>query len=120
MDLLPFTNKMAADIHNATPGQSGLPPEEIFDLTGCLIFTLLVAQFVLDPKLQQGQKIPKCQPRTQQVVYLGNNLHHVQTVPIVLNITTCLCSPQYHVYIWILSMFKGHKNLSVCFLRRLI
>jgi hypothetical protein len=30
LDLWPFALRMAADIHNATPGPSGLSPEEIF------------------------------------------------------------------------------------------
>jgi hypothetical protein len=30
VDLWPFALRMAADIHNATPGPSGQSPEEIF------------------------------------------------------------------------------------------
>ncbi len=30
MDMWPFALKMAVDIHNATPGKSGLSPEDIF------------------------------------------------------------------------------------------
>jgi hypothetical protein len=94
LDLWPFALKMAVDIHNATPGQSGLSPEEIFTRQkarqdrlvdfhtfGCLVF-------VLDPKLQQGHKLPKWQPRSRQAIYLGHSPRHAQTVPIVL---------QYHV-----------------------
>ncbi len=68
-DLWPFALKMAVDIHNATPGKSELSPEEIFTKQkarqdrlvdfhpfGCPVF-------VLDPKLQQGHKLPKWQPR---------------------------------------------------------
>jgi hypothetical protein len=103
MDLWPFALKMAVDIHNATPGKSGLSPEEIFikqksrpdrlvdfHTFGCPVF-------VLDPTLQQGHKLPKWQPRSRQAIYLGHSPRHAQTVPIVLNIKTGLCSPQYHV-----------------------
>ena len=72
MVLWPFALKMAASIHNGngTPGQSGLSPEEIFTrqkaqpdrLLDVHTFGYLV--FVLDPKLQQGQKILKWQPRS--------------------------------------------------------
>jgi hypothetical protein len=103
LDLWPFALKMDVDIHNATPGKSGLSPEEIFTKQkarqdrlvdfhpfGCPVF-------VLDPKLQQGHKLPKWQPRARQAIYLGHSPRHAQTVPIVLNPRTGLCSPQYHV-----------------------
>jgi hypothetical protein len=103
LELWPCALKMAADIHNATPGPSGLSPEEIltkqwarpdrfldFHTFGCPVF-------VLDPSLQQGHKIPKWKPRARQAKYLGHSPRHAQTVPIMLNITTGLCSPQYHV-----------------------
>jgi hypothetical protein len=103
LELWPFALKMAVDIHNATPGKSGLSPEEIFTKQkarqdrlvdfhpfGCPVF-------VLDPKLQQGHKLPKWQPRARQAIYLGHSPKHAQTVPIVLNPRTGLCSPQYHV-----------------------
>jgi hypothetical protein len=69
LDLWPFVLCMAADIHNAMPGPSGLSLKEIFSpqklrhdhlmdfhTFGCPVF-------VLDPTLQQGHKIPKWQPR---------------------------------------------------------
>ncbi len=103
IDLWTFALKMAADIHNATPGPSGLSPEEIFTHQKTRPDRLLVFHtfgcrvFMLDPSLQQGHKIPKWKPRSRQAVYLGHSLHHAQTVPIVLNITIGICSPQYHV-----------------------
>jgi hypothetical protein len=103
MDMWPFALKMAVDVHNATPGRSGLSPEEIFTRQksrqdrlmdyhtfGCPVF-------VLDPTLQQGHKLPKWQPRSRQAVYLGHSPRHAQTVPVVFNLQTRLCSPQYHV-----------------------
>jgi hypothetical protein len=66
LDLWPYALKMAADIHNATPGPSGLSPEEIFSRQkarpDCLLdfHTFGCPVFVLDPTLQKGQKIPKC------------------------------------------------------------
>jgi hypothetical protein len=105
VDLWPFAIKMAADIHNATPGPSSLSPEEIFIFTrqkarhdrlldfhtfGCPVF-------VLDPSFQQGMKIPKWKPRARQAVYLGHSPKHAQTIPVILNLNTGLCSLQYHV-----------------------
>ncbi len=103
LDLWPFALKLAVDIHNATPGQSGLSPEEIFSKQKSRpdrlmdFHTFGCPVYVLDPRLQQGNKIPKWQPRSRQACYLGHSPRHAQTVPVVLNIKTGLCSPQYHV-----------------------
>jgi len=94
IDLWPFALKMAVDIHNATLGfskqKSGPDRMVDFHTFGCPVF-------VMDPSLQQGHKIPKWQPRARQAVYLGHSPKHSQTVPVVLNLKTGLCSPQYHV-----------------------
>jgi len=101
-NLWPFALRHAVAIHNATPGISNLSLEEIFIGTkhpsrlpdfhtfGCPIF-------VLDPNLQQGNKIPKWKPQSQQGLYLGPSPDHASTVPLVLNTQTGLVSPQYHV-----------------------
>jgi hypothetical protein len=99
----PFAVKLAVDIHNATPGPSGLSPEEIFSRRKARqdrlanFHTFSCPVFVLEPRLQQGLKVPKWQPRSRQAVYLGHSPRHAQTVPIVYNIRTGHCSPQYHV-----------------------
>jgi hypothetical protein len=90
IDLWPFAIRMATDIHNATPGPSGLSPEEIFTKQKARHDRLLdfhtfgCPVFVLDPSLQQGMKIPKWKPRARQAVYLGHSPRHAQTVPVVL------------------------------------
>ena len=53
--------------------------------------------FVLDPKLQDGQKIPKFDPRSRQGMNLGWSPKHASSVPLVLNLTTGNVSPQFHV-----------------------
>ncbi len=80
-DLWPYALRLAVDLHNATPGVSGLTPEEIFSGSkgrnrlsdfhpfGCPIF-------VLDPTLQQGHKIPRWKPRSRVGVYLGHSPEH--------------------------------------------
>jgi hypothetical protein len=103
VEMWPFALKLAVDVHNATPGPSGLSPEEIFSRQKAKqnrlmdFHTFGCPVFVLEPRLQQGLKIPKWQPRSRQAVYLGHSPHHAQTVPIVFNPRTGLCSPQYHV-----------------------
>jgi hypothetical protein len=70
LDLWPFALKLAVDVHNATPGPSGLSPEEIFSKHKSRPDRLLdfhtfgCPVYVLDPRLQQGNKIPKWQPRS--------------------------------------------------------
>ena len=67
-ELWPFALKLAVDVHNATPGDSGLSPMEIFTGQkssqcrlrdfhpfGCPVF-------VLEASLQNGHKIPKWKP----------------------------------------------------------
>ena len=52
---------------------------------------------MLQPRLQQGQKILKWEPRSHMGVYLGHPPFHAQTVPLILNLWSGLVSPQYHV-----------------------
>jgi hypothetical protein len=102
-ELWPFALKMAVDVHNTTPGSSGLSPTEIFSGQkssrcrlrdfhpfGCPVF-------VLEASLQNGHKIPKWKPRSRMAIYLGNSPDHATSVPLVLNTSTGLVSPQYHM-----------------------
>jgi len=113
-DLWPFALKLAVDIHNSTPGPSGLSPDEIFSGQkstknrladfhpfGCPVF-------VLQASLQDGHKLPKWKPRSRMAVYLGHSPNHATTVPLVLNITTGLVSPQYHL------VFDDHFTTVNC------
>jgi hypothetical protein len=80
VELWPYALKLAVDIHNATPGPSGLSPEEIFSRQKAKTDRLMdfhsfgCPVFVLEPHLQQGLKIPKFQPRSRQAIYLGQSL----------------------------------------------
>jgi hypothetical protein len=97
-----YALRLAIDLHNSTPGTTGLTPEEIFTGTkhrnklsdfhsfGCPIF-------VLDPTLQQGHKIPRWRPHSRIGIYLGFSPEHASSVPLVLSITSGLVSPQFHV-----------------------
>jgi hypothetical protein len=54
--------------------------------------------FVLDKRLQGGVGgIPKWNPRANASVYLGHSPDHASNVALVLNLSTGLVSPQYHV-----------------------
>jgi len=102
VDLWPYALKLAADLHNITPGQSGLSSAELFvgvkDKNRLKEFhTFGCPVFVLEPRLQQGHKIPKWEPCSRMAIYLGRSTQHAATVPLVMSIKTGLVSPQYHV-----------------------
>ena len=53
--------------------------------------------YVLEPKLQDNQVIPKWHPCTRLGMFLGFSTVHSSLVPLVLNTRTGRISPQYHV-----------------------
>ena len=53
--------------------------------------------YVLDPKLQNGKKIPKWKPRACLGQFLGFSEEHSTTVSLVRNIRTDNISAQFHV-----------------------
>jgi hypothetical protein len=52
--------------------------------------------YVLDPRLQDGHKLPKWTPRARRGRFLGVSPSHSSTVGRILNLTTGNVSPQYH------------------------
>eukprot|EP00956_Cyclotella_meneghiniana_P015936 scaffold24808_cov102-Cyclotella_meneghiniana.AAC.1 len=53
--------------------------------------------YVLDPKLQDGKKLPKWNRRARMGQFLGFSREHSSTVALVRNLHTGYVSPQYHV-----------------------
>lgn len=103
--LWPFALEQAVFLWNNMPKETGgLSPLEIFSGTkhashraveqarvwGCPVY-------VLDPKLQDGKKLPKWSKRSRLGVYLGVSPQHSYSVGKVLNLTTGAVSPQYHL-----------------------
>ena len=101
--LWPMAVDYAAFVYNNVPNDKGICPNDLFSgetvprhklkdihVWGCPVF-------VLDPKLQQGQKLPKWSPRSRQGVFMGYSPHHSSQVPLVLNLTTGSISPQFHI-----------------------
>ncbi len=94
----------AAHLWNITPKRSTeLAPTEVFSGVKSDYQELKNAQvwgcpvYVLEPKLQDGVKIPKWQPRTRRGQYLGVSSHHASTVGLVRNLRTNRITPQFHV-----------------------
>ena len=52
--------------------------------------------YVLDPKLQDGKKLPKWSPRCRRGRYLGPSPDHSSTIGRILNLRTGHISPQFH------------------------
>jgi hypothetical protein len=53
--------------------------------------------YKLHTSLQAGGKIPKWDPRCSVGINLGPSPHHARNVYLILDTTTGLCSPHYHV-----------------------
>ena len=103
--LWPFAMNQAVMLWNHLPrNRGGLSPIELFTGTklphngviqrarvwGCPVY-------VLDPRLQDGKKLPKWNRRSRMGVNLGYSPTHSDTVGLVLNPVTGYISPQYHV-----------------------
>jgi hypothetical protein len=53
--------------------------------------------FILDPKLQDGKKLPKWVSCARRGQFLGFSTQHSSTVGKILNQRTGYVSPQYHI-----------------------
>ena len=53
--------------------------------------------YVLDKRLADGQKIPRFQPRSTRMVYMGISPTHASTVPMILNPLTGAIKAVFHV-----------------------
>ena len=104
-DLWPFALEHAVHLWNHLPSHhTRLAPVELFTgvklpeykainqarIWGCPVY-------VLDPKIQDGKKLPKWKARSRVGMYVGSSHEHSSTVGRVLNLRTGAISPQYHV-----------------------
>ena len=102
--LWPMALSHAVHLWNNTPKQdTGVAPIEVFTSTtltpealrnlhpwGCPVY-------VLAPKLKDGKKIPKWEPRSRRGQYMGVSPMHASTVGLVRNLQTGSITPQFHV-----------------------
>ena len=101
--LWPYAFRHAANVRNTLPDKKdGTSPLERFsgtDIKPNLRFhhTFGCPVYALNNKLQQGQSIPRWDPRVRLGVYLGESPRHARSVSLVLNTNTGLVSPQFHV-----------------------
>jgi hypothetical protein len=100
--LWPQAVTYAARIYNNTPKDgvctadiftgSVVPPHRLLDLHvwGCPLY-------VLDPKIQQGKKLPRWEPRSRRGIFLGLSQQHASEVPLVINLGTGSVTAHFHV-----------------------
>jgi hypothetical protein len=91
-------------VYNKLPRSGvGLSPKELFSGVRCPCSGLPRAHvfgcpvYVLDPRLQDGKKIPKWDSQARQGIFVGFSPNHSSLVPLVLNPRTQHISPQFHV-----------------------
>ena len=103
--LWPYAIRAANDVQNATPIRKRIdnkspielltnsevrPNLTMFKTFGCPVF-------VLDNRMQAGQKLPKWDLRARMGVNLGLSNQHAKSVTLVLSLQTGHVSPQFHV-----------------------
>ena len=103
-ELWPMALSHAVHLWNNTPkSETGVAPIEVFTSTtltphalknlhpwGCPVY-------VLEPKLKDGKKVPKWEPRSRRGQYMGVSPMHASTVGLVRNLQTGSITPQFHV-----------------------
>ena len=99
----PLAMSYAVHLHNHTPRRSDLmTPSSLWTRTPPNHSALTNAHpwgcpvYVLDPRLQDGHKLPRWNPRSRQGTFMGNSPIHASTVGIIRNPTTNRLSPQCH------------------------
>ena len=101
--LWPLAMSHAVHMHNHIPRrQDGLCPVEIWSRSKSNYSQLTNAHpwgcpvYVLDPRLQDGHKIPRWEPRSRRGVFVGVSPLHASSVALILNPNTNRLSPQFH------------------------
>ena len=105
LKLWPFALEQAIYLWNHLPhGDTFLSPYELFSGTKQQHYNVLQRThvwgcpvYVLDPKLQDGKKLPKWEPKSRRGQFLGQSPEHSSTIGRILNLKTGRISPQYHV-----------------------
>jgi hypothetical protein len=101
--LWPYALRSANQLRQVTPGkEDGTPPLERFfgaevaaTLKDC--HTPLCPVYTLNIALASGNSIPKWDTICTLGINLGPSPRHARNVSLVLNLTTGLSSPQFHV-----------------------
>jgi hypothetical protein len=104
LELWPFAMDHAVYLWNSLPRKdSFLSPNKLYTKIHNVDYTHLQRShvwgypvYVLDPKLQDGKKIPKWKMHARRGFYLGQSPSHSLSVGLVLSLKTGHVSPQWH------------------------
>ena len=103
-ELWPLAIDYGVYLYNHMPSkESGKSPVEIWSGSKSSYSSLTNSHpwgcpvYILDPKLQDGQKIPKWRPISRLGQFMGVSKHHASTVGLVRNLQTGRIIPQFHV-----------------------
>jgi len=103
-DLWPMALSHAAHLRNHTlKMETGVAPVEVFTKTKSNHQWLQNAHpwgcpaHILQPKLKDGQKIPKWDPRSKGGQHMGTSLMHASTISLVQNLQMGSIAPQFHL-----------------------
>ena len=105
LELWPFALEHAAHVWNHMPRcDSKIAPIELFTNEKLTDYNAIARLhvwgcpvYVLDPKLQDGKKVPKWNPRTRRGQCLGYSPEHSTHIGRTLNLRTGYTLPQFHV-----------------------
>lgn len=104
-DLWPQAVDYVVQNHNIGPRENNTSPADMLfrTTTDRKVFADMHVWgspvYILNPKMQDGNKIPKFDPRSRRGVFLGLSKRHASTVPVVLNLETNRISAQFHVVV---------------------
>ena len=119
LTLWAYAFEHAIFLWNNLPGcTSGIAPLELFTGVSLASFAYLQRShvwgcpvYVLDPKLQDGKKLPKWQARAHWGQYLGVSPDHSSTIGRILNLQSGFISPNIMLFMMISSLQFPMLNL---------
>ena len=92
--LWPMAMDHAVWIWNNLPMSEGMSPIDKFTGQKSVWASLC---YILDPKIVEGKKIPKWDPRSRQGNFMGYSKEHASNAGVILNLQIGFMSVQYHV-----------------------
>jgi hypothetical protein len=104
LDLWPFAMEYSVYLWNRLPrSPSGLSPQEIFysvksnhdELRNAKVWGC--PTYVLDPRIQDGKKLPRWEPCSKLGQFMGRSHEHASDVGLIRNVNTGKISSQFHV-----------------------
>ena len=105
LDLWSFALEYIVHLWNRLPKQdTGVTPIKLFSSTRYDLGPILRSShiwgclaYVLDPKVQDGKKLPRWQPKARRGQFLGYSKKHASNIALIRNVRTGSISSQFHI-----------------------